>query len=165
MELIQKHYLEESFSAIIQEFCDRYDHARYGPEPFLEPQYHGYMALLDRIIVAIRATHAIVSIPPEKRFYSTYGVAGGCGSSNGGVSPDSETGGNLFRNKKRLVQSAASTLIRNVMIRSRSDPADLANPADVAALTNPFVRFRSKKSPCSIGEESGEGKAANQVPL
>ena len=186
MELIQKHYLEESFTPIIQDFCNRYDHARFGPEPFLEPEYNGYMALLDKLIVAIRTTHAIVSIPPEKRFYSSSGGCGGGGGGggnfgSGGVGgsgggggggdsrhrnnqhhPDSpERGGGgggggvrMFRDKKRVVQTAASTLIRNVMIRSKSDPADLANPADVAALTNQFVRFRSKKSPSSIEEET-----------
>jgi len=165
MELIQKHYLEESFTPIIQDFCNRYDHARYGSEPFLEPEYNGYMGLLDKLIVAIRTTHAIVSIPPEKRFYSSSGGCGGnLGSGAGGAdsrrhpdSPERAGGGGgarMFRDKKRVVQTAASTLIRNVMIRSKSDPADLANPADVAALTNQFVRFRSKKSPSSIEEET-----------
>ena len=164
MELIQKHYLEESFTTVIQDFCNRYDHARYGSEPFLEPEYNGYMALLDKLIVAIRTTHAIVSIPPEKRFYSG-GTGSGAGSGNGGVGAsahsadarrnvDSPERSRTFRDKKRVVQTAASTLIRNVMIRSKSDPADLANPADVAALTNQFVRFRSKKSPSSIEEET-----------
>lgn len=172
MGLIQEHYLEESFKPVIQEFCNRYDHARYGQEPFLEPEYNKYMALLDKLIVAIRTTHAVVTIPPEKRFYS----GGGMGSGGGGaVASTGNTGGatssstshndarrqadtpersRTFRDKKRVVQTAASTLIRNVMIRSKSDPADLANPADVAKLTNQFVRFRSKKSPNSIEEET-----------
>lgn len=168
MELIQKHYLEESFTPVIQDFCNRYDHARYGPESFLEPEFNGYMALLDKLIVAIRTTHAIVSIPPEKRFYSGGGGTGssgvgGSGNGGGGASnnsadarrhADTPERSRTFRDKKRVVQTAASTLIRNVMIRSKSDPADLANPADVAALTNQFVRFRSKKSPSSIEEET-----------
>ena len=168
MELIQKHYLEESFTPIIQDFCNRYDQARYGPEPFLEPEFNAYMALLDKMIVAIRTTHAIVSIPPEKRFYSS--SAGGAGGTGANAetrrhpdSPERGAGGGsggggarLFRDKKRVVETAASTLIRNVMTRSKSDPADLAHPADVAALTNQFVRFRSKKSPGSIEETPNE---------
>jgi len=160
MGLIQKHYLEESFTPIIQDFCNRYDHARYLSEPFLEPEYNGYMGLLDKLIVAIRTTHAIVSMPPESRFYSSSGVGGGGVIRRHPDSPERGGGGRggsrMFRDKRRVVQTAASTLIRNVMVRSKSDPADLANPADVAALTNQFVRFRAKKSPCSIEEETNE---------
>jgi len=152
MDLIHKHYLEDSFVPVIQDFCDRYDHARFGVDPFLEAEFNQYMSLLDRLIVALRTTHAIVSMPPQKRFYSSHGVAAHVvGGKAKGADVDSLSS---FRNKRRVVQSAASTLIRNVMTRSKSDPADLANPADLATLTNQFVRFRTKRSPSSIEEET-----------